>query len=168
MRGSRLVFGSADLKDDDVTGRLLDQFYEAGGRSLDVANVYANGESERAVGKWLAARGVRDDLVLYGKGCHPPYCSPPLVAEEVDNALALLGVDYLEVFMLHRDDSEVPVELFADALLESHLPGRVATRLLRARVRRYLPPLSANGTAAGSRTPPRHRARRLPRQRTPR
>jgi aryl-alcohol dehydrogenase-like predicted oxidoreductase len=121
----RLVLGSADLKDDDVTGRLLDRFYEAGGRSLDVANVYGHGESERAVGKWLATRGVRDEVVLYGKGCHPPYCSPSLVADEVDKALALLGVDYLDVFMLHRDDLEVPVDLFADALLEQVTSGTI-------------------------------------------
>ena len=44
MKGSRLVYGSADLRSDAVTGPLLDQFYEAGGRALDVANVYADGE----------------------------------------------------------------------------------------------------------------------------
>jgi aryl-alcohol dehydrogenase-like predicted oxidoreductase len=125
MNGSRLVFGSADLRDDGITEQLLDQFYEAGGRSLDVANVYAAGESARAVGAWLTSRGVRDDFVLYAKGCHPPYCSPALVAAEVDKALGDLGVDQLDVFMLHRDDADVPVEDFAEALVEQVENGKL-------------------------------------------
>lgn len=126
MSGSRLVFGGADLRDDGITGPLLDQFYEAGGRSLDVANVYAEGESARAVGAWLTSRGVRDDFVLYAKGCHPPYCSPTLVAAEVDRALDDLGVDQLDIFMLHRDDANVPVESFAEALVEQVENGKLA------------------------------------------
>jgi len=125
MRRSRLVLGTADLRDDDVTPKLLDRFYEAGGRSLDVANVYGNGESAQAVGKWLAARGVRDDIVLYGKGCHPPYCDPTLVSSEVDKALTLLGVDRLDVFMLHRDDVELPVGSFAEGLSDQVAAGKI-------------------------------------------
>ena len=126
MNGSRLVFGSADLRDDGITGPLLDQFYEAGGRSLDVANVYADGESARAVGAWLTSRGVRDDVVLYAKGCHPPYCSPALVAAEVDKALSDLGVNQLDIFMLHRDDADVAVEDFAEALVQQVENGKLA------------------------------------------
>ena len=124
--GSRLVFGSADLRADSATEPLLDRFYEAGGRSLDVANVYADGESARAVGAWLASRDVREDIVLYAKGCHPPYCSPSLVAAEVDKALNDLGVDRLDVFSLHRDDPDVPVEAFAEALVEQVESGKLA------------------------------------------
>jgi aryl-alcohol dehydrogenase-like predicted oxidoreductase len=125
-RRDRLVLGSADLRDDSATGPLLDRFYEAGGRSLDVANVYADGESARAVGAWLASRDVRDDIVLYAKGCHPPYCSPSLVADEVDKALTDLDVDRLDVFSLHRDDLDVPIEAFAEALVEQVERGKLA------------------------------------------
>ena len=126
MKGSRLVYGSADLRSDAVTGPLLDQFYAAGGRALDVANVYADGESARAVGDWLALRGVRDEMVVYGKGCHPPYCSPSLVGDEVDKALEDLGIERLDVFMLHRDDTSVAVERFGEALLEQVRKGKIA------------------------------------------
>jgi len=78
------------------------------------------------VGAWLASRSVRDEVVLYAKGCHPPHCSPSLVAAEVDKALADLGVDQLDVFTLHRDDTGVPVELFAEALVEQVEKGKVA------------------------------------------
>ena len=111
----RLVLGSADLRDDEITPRLLDRFYEAGGRSLDLANVYGGGESERAIGRWLAASGA--DLTLYVKGCHPPYCRPSLVGAEVDEARTALGRDTFDVFVLHRDDTSVAVGEFGAALL---------------------------------------------------
>jgi len=101
-----------------VTQGLLDQFYDAGGRSLDTANVYADGESALAVGKWLGARGGERSVTLYAKGCHPPYCRPELVSREVEIARSTLGVDWIDVFVLHRDDTTFSVEAFADALLE--------------------------------------------------
>jgi aryl-alcohol dehydrogenase-like predicted oxidoreductase len=122
---SRLVIGSADLVDDDLTPKLLDRWYEAGGRAIDVANVYGDGDSERGVGRWLAARGVRDEITLYGKGCHPPYCQPRLVTHEVERALTLLGVDRLEVFMLHRDDPDQPAEAWAEALSKQVDAGKL-------------------------------------------
>ena len=118
VKRSRLVLGSADLRDDSLTRGLLDKYYDAGGRSLDTANVYADGESQRAVGKWLGARGGARGVTLYTKGCHPPYCRPELLSREVEIARSALGVDRIDVFMLHRDDTAYSVEAFADALLE--------------------------------------------------
>jgi aryl-alcohol dehydrogenase-like predicted oxidoreductase len=114
----RLVFGTVDLPDTAVAPRLLDQFHAAGGRALDVANVYRDGEACQAVGHWLRARDSPDGVVLYAKGCHPPNCRPELVPSEVDKARGLLGVERLDVFVLHRDDPSLPVAAFADALLE--------------------------------------------------
>jgi aryl-alcohol dehydrogenase-like predicted oxidoreductase len=122
---NRIVLGSADLRDDGVTAPLLDRFYELGGRSLDVANVYADGESASAVGAWLTARAVRDEMFVYAKGCHPPFCSPSLVASEVDKARGDLGAERLDRFMLHRDDLSFPVDAFGDALLEQAEAGKI-------------------------------------------
>jgi aryl-alcohol dehydrogenase-like predicted oxidoreductase len=121
----RLILGTADFKADAVTPRILDRFVAAGGRAIDVANVYGEGESERAVGKWLGSRASDDLIVLYGKGCHPPYCSPDLVRKEVEEALTLLGVERLDVFMLHRDDAAIPVGEWADALQSEVDGGRI-------------------------------------------
>ncbi|HWI70919.1 MAG TPA: aldo/keto reductase [Baekduia sp.] len=113
----RLVFGTVDLPDTDLAPRLLDRYAAAGGTALDVANVYRDGESARAVGRWLGARpDVR--AVLYAKGCHPPLCRPDLVAAEVDAARGLLGVERIDVFILHRDDLSYDVAGWAEALLE--------------------------------------------------
>jgi aryl-alcohol dehydrogenase-like predicted oxidoreductase len=121
----RLVLGTADLLDDAVTPRLLDQFVEAGGRTLDVANVYSGGSSQRAMGRWLRRRGP--DVRLYAKGCHPPECAPSLVRPEVEKARGSLGVDRLDAFLLHRDDPAVPVATWAEALNAELERGGVAT-----------------------------------------
>ena len=121
----RLVFGTVDLPDTSLAPRLLDRFYEAGGRALDVANVYRDGESAQAVGGWLRARRSPDGIVVYAKGCHPPNCLPKLVPSEVDEARRLLGVERIDVFVLHRDEPSLPVAAFADALLEQVAAARI-------------------------------------------
>jgi aryl-alcohol dehydrogenase-like predicted oxidoreductase len=122
---SRLVFGTLDLPDSAVAGRVLDRFHAGGGRALDVANVYRDGEAAQAVGRWLRERGTTDGVVVYAKGCHPPHCRPDLVAAEVDKASRLLGLDRIDVFILHRDDPSLPVAAWADALLEQVAAERI-------------------------------------------
>jgi aryl-alcohol dehydrogenase-like predicted oxidoreductase len=122
--GSRLVFGTVDLPDTALAPQLLDRFHAGGGRALDVANVYRDGEAAVAVGKWLAQRAP-DGVVVYAKGCHPPHCAPELVAAEVDRARELLGLEHVDVFILHRDDEARPVSDFADALLEQVAGGTI-------------------------------------------
>jgi aryl-alcohol dehydrogenase-like predicted oxidoreductase len=124
MTPMKLVFGTIDLPDTDVAPRLLERYAEAGGRALDVANVYRRGEASRAVSRWLA-RGPRDRVVLYAKGCHPPHCRPELVTAEVDRSRTLLGVDRIDVFILHRDDLSYPVSAWAQALLAEVDAGRI-------------------------------------------
>ena len=125
MTELRLVFGSADLRDDDVTTALLDQFVEAGGRALDVANVYGDGSAQEAVGRWLRRRSA--DVLLYAKGCHPPLCAPSRVRAEVEQSRRSLGIERLDAFLLHRDDPAVPIESWAEALESELTRGAVAS-----------------------------------------
>ena len=122
---ARLVFGTLDLPDTALAPRLLDRFHAGGGRALDVANVYRDGEAARAAGRWLRSRPSADGVVVYAKGCHPPHCSPDLVGAEVDRACRLLGLQRLDVFLLHRDDPSFGVSEFADALVEQVAAGRI-------------------------------------------
>jgi aryl-alcohol dehydrogenase-like predicted oxidoreductase len=121
----RLLLGTANLVEDAVTPRLLDQFHDAGGRAIDLGNVYGDGSSERAVGAWLRSRGI--DALLFTKGCHPPYCAPEFVASEVEIALTNLGVERLDVFMLHRDDPAVDIRAWGEALLTQAQRGAVGS-----------------------------------------
>jgi aryl-alcohol dehydrogenase-like predicted oxidoreductase len=114
--GVRMVLGTLDLPDTRLAPALLGRYLDAGGRALDVANVYGDGEASRAVGRWLRS-GPAHRPLLYAKGCHPPHCRPDLVPDEVDRARTLLGVDRIDVFILHRDDLDRPIAAWADALL---------------------------------------------------
>ena len=119
----RLVLGSGLLREDALTPRLLERFHDGGGRALDLANAYGDGEAERAIGRWLAASGA--ELTLYVKGCAPPRCRRELVGAEVDRARRELGRDLLDVFLLHRDDLAVPVTEFGEALLREVERGSI-------------------------------------------
>ncbi|KAF9803786.1 hypothetical protein IEO21_09562 [Rhodonia placenta] len=57
--------------DKDRSFRLLDAFYTAGGNFVDTANTYQDEMSERFLSEWMAARGVRDQMVVATKvrGC---------------------------------------------------------------------------------------------------
>src|SRR5690606_2560438 len=70
---SRLVQGTIPLTEDDVPGSfaLLDAVYEHGCRTFDTAHGYGSGACERVLGAWYNDRGVRDEIVVLGKGAHP-------------------------------------------------------------------------------------------------
>jgi aryl-alcohol dehydrogenase-like predicted oxidoreductase len=122
--GVRIVFGTLDVPDGDRGAELLDRYVAAGGRALDVANVYQDGAAARAVGRWLAG-GTSRRPALYAKGCHSPHCRPDLVAAEVDHARTLLDVEQIDVFLLHRDDLSFPISAWAQALTAEVHAGRI-------------------------------------------
>lgn len=116
---SRLVLGIATAVDH----ALWDAFVEAGGNAFDTAHWYGE-DSERALGTWVASRGLRDEIVLIGKGAHPPDTRPEAVGPQLEQSLERLGTERLDVYLLHRDDPSVPVGEWADALDEQVRAGR--------------------------------------------
>jgi len=114
-----MYFGS---KTDPETSRaILDRYYEAGGRFLDTANIYATWvdgydepESEPFLGDWMAERGNRDDLFLATKvgfeyGDVPQSLDPDVIEREVEKSLDRLGTDYVDLLYAHVDDRETPL-----------------------------------------------------------
>ncbi len=128
---SRLILGSmiVNTRELERSMTLLDAVLANGGNAIDTAHVYASGESERAIGLWLEARGARDQVVIITKGCHPTMDRPRVTAADLTvdiyDSLARLRTDYLDVWMLHRDDTSVPVGVIMDALNEHHAAGHI-------------------------------------------
>jgi aryl-alcohol dehydrogenase-like predicted oxidoreductase len=120
---SRCVLGTSGIRDESGYP-LLDVFLAAGGNCLDTARVYGGGESEKAVGRWIR-RTAPEDLVVVGKGAHPPHCDPALVEDQLRQSLDLLGLSTIDVYLLHRDDPAVPVGEFVDALERQRQAGRI-------------------------------------------
>ena len=113
---SRVALGFEDFPNFASAAILLDAFFEQGGNVLDTAWIYGRGRTERILGEWLRARGVRDDIVIIGKGAHSPLTYPDVIGRELGESLARLGTDHVDVYFMHRDNPAVPVGEFVDAM----------------------------------------------------
>lgn len=88
---------------------------EAGLNAIDTADNYAGGESERMVGRliaedrsrWILASKVANQI---GKEPNDRGLSRRWLLQEVDNSLRRLGTDWIDVYYMHRDDEETPIE----------------------------------------------------------
>ncbi|MEW2549634.1 aldo/keto reductase [Streptomyces sp. NPDC047002] len=121
--------------DERATFDVLDAYTEGGGNFLDTADGYgrtADGSkgfgSEALIGKWLAARGNRDDVVVATKvGAHPEYkgLAPDTIKAAVEGSLRRLGTDRIDLYYTHVDDESVPVEDIVTTLDQLVKEGKV-------------------------------------------
>ena len=122
---SRLVIG-CDNKDSIADGAIVwDAWMEAGGNAFDTAFVYGGGLHEKVLGQWIAARGVAGEVVVIAKGAHTPYCTPRAIEAQLDISLDRLGLERAPIYIMHRDNTDVPVGEFVDALNRLHNKGRI-------------------------------------------
>jgi aryl-alcohol dehydrogenase-like predicted oxidoreductase len=128
---SRLVLGTMiiNTKQLDMSFALMDAVTEQGCTTFDTAHVYAGGESEKAIGMWLRERGNREKMVILSKGAHPgggrKRVTPPDIASDLDDSLNRLQTDYINIYLLHRDDPDVPVGPIVECLNEHLAAGRI-------------------------------------------
>lgn len=109
---------------------ILDAYLEAGGNFLDTANVYGRWASEPGpwaeltLGKWLASRDVRDQVVIATKGgCYadlknpgPGRLAPEEIRFDLTDSLLNLRTDHVDFYWLHHDDARRPVEEILDTM----------------------------------------------------
>ena len=128
---SRVVLGTMIINrsERERSEALLDAALELGVTTLDTAHVYAGGESERAIGEWMQKRGNREQLVILAKGCHPngdrARATPFDIGADLLDTLARLKTDHVDLWVLHRDDTRVPVGPLVEAMNEHLRAGRV-------------------------------------------
>lgn len=122
---SRLVMGC----DNQVTlphgAAMWDDFVERGGNTFDTAYVYGGGLQEKLLGWWMRHRGNRKDVVVIAKGAHTPFCTPKDMIDQFHQSLDRLQTDYADIYMLHRDNLEVPIGEFVEALNAEVKAGRL-------------------------------------------
>ncbi|KPI27164.1 aldo/keto reductase [Streptomyces sp. NPDC048253] len=121
--------------DETASFAVLDAYAAAGGNFVDTADSYtawidgnSGGESETIIGRWVRARGNRDDVVIATKvSQHPEF--PGLSADNIkaaaDASLRRLGTDHIDLYYTHFDKPEVPVEEIVGALDELVRAGKV-------------------------------------------
>ena len=122
---SRLVIG-CDNRNTPAEGAIIwDAWMEAGGNAFDTAFIYGGGLHEQVLGQWLRSRGVAAQSVVIVKGGHTPYCTPRAIATQLEISLDRLGLDRAPIYILHRDNPQVPVEEFVDLFDGLHRAGLV-------------------------------------------
>ncbi|MDQ4212425.1 aldo/keto reductase [Microbacterium sp. ASV81] len=106
IRTFPLILGGAEFgwnTDAETATRILDRYVEFGGNAVHTADSFAAGRSEHIIGRWLAARGDRDDIVLSVRvGAHPdnPGLGSVNLVRAVEGSLTRLGVDRIDVLYL--------------------------------------------------------------------
>jgi aryl-alcohol dehydrogenase-like predicted oxidoreductase len=98
---------------------VLDAYVEAGGNFIDTADSYGRrgpggaGESERIIGRWIAARGNRDELVIatkVGMAADREGLSAANVRSGAEASLKRLGTDRIDLYYAHIDDRQTPLQ----------------------------------------------------------
>jgi aryl-alcohol dehydrogenase-like predicted oxidoreductase/predicted dehydrogenase len=123
---SRVVFGCDNQSDSNHAFAMFDHFFSQGGNVFDTAYIYNEGKSDLYLGSWIDARGLREEVVVLGKGAHTPDCTPDKIRPQLDETLSRMSASYLDIYCLHRDNEDLPVEGFIDTLNELKDEGLVS------------------------------------------
>ena len=130
---SRVCLGTASMGSEGLTGEplekafeILDAYYALGGRFLDTANVYGRwgvdrtNASELVIGRWLKERQITD-MVVTTKACHwapeapdVPRVTAEALRRDTEESRASLGMDQLDILLLHRDNEDVDIRTIVD------------------------------------------------------
>lgn len=126
IQGTTMI--GSDLNESESFA-LLNQIYELGGNTLDTAHVYGGGKSERVIGSWLQSHGLRDNMVIITKGGAHSEDRRRMthydVTADLFDSLARLKTDHIDLYLLHRDDPDQPVEPIINSLNEHQQAGRI-------------------------------------------
>ncbi len=122
---SRIFMGVDNQQTFPHAAVMFDDFVERGGNAFDTAFVYGGGLHEKLLGQWIKSRNIRKDVIILDKGAHTPYCNPEDLTKQLFISLDRLGTDYVDIYMLHRDNPEIPVGEFVDVLNEHKKAGRI-------------------------------------------
>ncbi|MCA0004062.1 MULTISPECIES: aldo/keto reductase [unclassified Mesorhizobium] len=122
---SVVALGFEDFRTFSSGSILLDAFFEAGGNLFDTGYVYGGGYTETLLGQWLKNRGVREQSVVIAKGAHSPLCYPDVIGKQLDQSLDRLQTDHVDIYFMHRDNPDVPVGEFVDAMDREVKAGRI-------------------------------------------
>ena len=122
---SRLLLGVDNQVTWPHASVMFDDFFEQGGNAFDTAYIYGAGLCEKLFGQWVKSRNIREQVVILDKGAHTPNCNPVALRAQLLESLERLQVEYVDIYMLHRDNPEIPVGEFITVLNELRDEGRL-------------------------------------------
>jgi len=139
-----MTFGQTVWGADEATSRaIFDAYRAAGGNFIDTADIYAGGQSETLVGRFIAASSARDEIVLATKFGFNGSASPLTATQSgggnpnaggagaknihraLDASLKRLGTDYVDLYWMHVWDGVTPVEEIVQTLGDLVRAGKI-------------------------------------------
>jgi aryl-alcohol dehydrogenase-like predicted oxidoreductase len=122
-----MTYGSSKWRpwvlDEEASLPFFKRAIEAGINFFDTADVYSQGESERVTGKALKEFAKRHEVVIATKVNGPMGGDPnnrglsrKHIMDAIDRSLTRLGVDYVDLYQIHRFDYDTPIEETLEAL----------------------------------------------------
>lgn len=132
LRVSRLCLGTMTygaskwrswVLDEDAAQPFYRRAFEAGINFFDTADMYSDGASEEILGRAVRNYGKRDELVIatkvffpMGPAANDRGLSRKHILSAIDASLRRLGMDYVDLYQIHRFDRETPIEETIEAL----------------------------------------------------
>ncbi len=135
VKVSPIGLGTANFADptpEDESARIVNRALDAGINLIDTGNSYANGESERFIGRALAASGRRHEAILatkvfykVGPGPNDEGLSRLHLIKACEDSLKRLQTDYIDLYQVHRPSPTVPFDETLGALTDLVRQGKV-------------------------------------------
>lgn len=122
---SRLIMGCDNQGSFSHAAVMFDDFFEQGGNTFDTAWIYGGGRQEILLGQWIKLRGVRDQVNVIVKGAHTPMCDPHSIDWQLKQSLERLQIDQADIYIMHRDNPEIPAGEFVECLNAHVKAGRI-------------------------------------------
>lgn len=126
---SRVLFGTAMgvMSSGEDASEILDVAMSLGINTFDTARGY--GLAEESLGRWVSARGNRENVVILSKCGNIKdgvVCvDSNVIKKELEESLIALQTEYIDIYLLHRDDRNVPVSEVIETLNEVKSAGKI-------------------------------------------
>jgi aryl-alcohol dehydrogenase-like predicted oxidoreductase len=117
----RIGIGTNRIQNDEASLTILPAALELGVNLIDTADIYTGGVSEQVIGQTVASD---PRAVIATKGGYHG-ASPERIATAIDASRSRLGLEAIELYYLHRPDSDFPIEQSIDPILSAKQDGRV-------------------------------------------
>jgi aryl-alcohol dehydrogenase-like predicted oxidoreductase len=140
LRVSRISLGTMTFgkewgwgADEESSRAMFNRYLDAGGNFIDTADLYTQGTSETILGRFIAERKARDQVVLATKFTHNQQPGNPNaggngrknMVRALDASLKRLGTDYVDLYIMHNWDVLTPAEEVIRSLDDLVRSGRV-------------------------------------------
>lgn len=122
---SRLILGCDNQLNFAHGAVMWDDWFERGGNAFDTSWVYGGGRQEELLGHWVKRRALRAEVVVVVKGAHTPRCNPDDLDADFHESLDRLQFDFADLYLMHRDNPDIPVGEFVDVLNDLKQEGLI-------------------------------------------